>query len=282
MSAVRILTSLIEYELRKSLARKRILILLGVTFLLEVGIYLVLTRLPPTLLNPFSNVVWVVGIIAPSAGLLHILALTIGSATSAEEYETGTADYWFTRPISRAQHFLGKTVGGIALLFIIILTYSLLSLAIAWYAFGPQAKVENLPTAVLVSLAAALPFYSVGLAFGEALRRSMMSTVLSGTVFFASALVETYANIAANVGNDPSLLYAVRYLPTWAAAGITSTVLLNSIGINLNTPGMGLFFAGVGSHNIVLALVNLLAYTSVPLTAAWIKFRYSDVTKRSQ
>ncbi|MCX8200837.1 MAG: ABC transporter permease [Candidatus Caldarchaeum sp.] len=282
MSTVRVLVSLTEYEVRKSLARKRVLILLAVTFLLEVGLYLVLTRLPPAFINPFSSSIWVVGIIAPSAGLVHVLALTIGSATSAEEYESGTADYWFTRPIRRLTYFAGKTIGGIALLLIFISTYSLLSVAISWYAFGPQTKVELLPLAIAVSVAAAMPFYSIGLLFGESLRRSMMSTVLSGTVFFASALIEGYANIATVIGNDPSLLEAVKYLPTWAAAGITSTILLDSMGLNFSVPGPGFFLSRVGAENLVLAAANLISYSAVPLALAWIRFRYSDVTKRAQ
>ncbi|MCS7133594.1 MAG: ABC transporter permease [Candidatus Caldarchaeum sp.] len=271
-----------EYEVRKSLARKRILVLLALTFLLEVGLYLVLTRLPQTLISPFSSLLWAVGIIAPSAGLIHVLALTIGSATSAEEYETGTADYWFTRPISRFTYFAGKTLGGMALLIIIVSTYSLLSVAIAWYAFGPQAKVEHVFTAVATSVLAATPFYCIGLAFGESLRRSMMSTVLSGTVFFASTLIEGYANIAAAIGNDPSLLEAIKYLPTWAATGITSTILLDILDVSLNFPGPAFFLSGVGPQNLMTAIINLLTFSAIPLAATWVRLRYSDVTRRAQ
>lgn len=282
MSAIRSYASLIDYEIRKSLARKRILILLALTFLLEVGLYLVLTRLPTLLIDPFAGIIWSVGIIAPSAGLVHVLALTIGSATTAEEYETGTADYWFTRPISRIQYFIGKVVGGLALLFIIVLTYSVVSLAIAWFAFGPQSRLEVFPAGVFVSVFSALPFYTIGLAFGEVLRRSMMSTILSGTVFFSSTLIETYANIAAAIGNDPSLLTVVRYLPTWATVGTTSTILLETLDISIGVPGGVFLLSGVGAENLGQAFLSIVAYSLASLAIAWVKFRYSDVTRRAQ
>ncbi|MDW7977220.1 MAG: hypothetical protein RMH74_00275 [Candidatus Caldarchaeum sp.] len=99
----------VEYEMRRSLARKRIIMLLSTTFLLQVGIYLVLTRLPSRFVDPFTAHAWMIGVLAPSTALVHVLALTVGASTSAEEYEAGTADYWFTRPLSRHVYFLGST-----------------------------------------------------------------------------------------------------------------------------------------------------------------------------
>ena len=252
---------------------------MAITFLLELGLYLVLTRLPPQFIQAFSGVAWTLGIIAPSAGLLHVLALTIGSSTSAEEYELGTADYWMTQPLRRSSYFLGKTIGGLVLLFLIIFTYSLLSLSVSWYVFGPQSKVETFPLALAASTASAAPFYAIGLAFGELLRRSMMSTIVAGAVFFASALVQTYANFVALIAGDLTLQEFVRFLPTWAPTGLTPTILTDAVDLGINTPGAP--FAGFGAENLWLAAANLVTYSAVFFLVAWLRFRHSDVTRRA-
>jgi ABC-2 type transport system permease protein len=239
----------------------------------------VLTRLPPQFIETFSGAAWTLGIIAPSAGLLHVLALTIGSSTSAEEYELGTADYWMTRPLKRSSYFLGKTVGGLVLLSLIIFTYSILSLAVSWYVFGPQARVETFPIALAASIASAAPFYALGLALGELLRRSMMSTIVAGAVFFASVLVETYANFVALISGDLTLREVVKLLPSWAATGLTPTILTDSVGLSINTPGAP--FIGFGAENLWTAVSSLLIYSAVFFLVAWLRFRHSDVTRRA-
>jgi len=251
----------------------------AITFLLELGLYLVLTRLPPQFIETFSGAAWTLGIIAPSAGLLHVLALTIGSSTSAEEYELGTADYWMTRPLKRSSYFLGKTVGGLVLLFLIVFTYSILSLSVSWYVFGPQSKVEIFPIALAASIASAAPFYAIGLAFGELLRRSMMSTIVAGAVFFASVLVETYANFVALIAGDLTLREVVRFLPSWASTGLTPTILTDALGLSLNTPGAP--FTGLGAENLWLAAASIFIYSTVFFLIAWLRFRHSDVTRRA-
>jgi ABC-2 type transport system permease protein len=102
MLSANALTTFISYQIRRSLARKRLLILIASIFLLEIAIYLVLTRLPETLIRPLAGYAWVVGVLAPSTALIHVLALMVGATTSAEEYEVGTADYWLTRPHNEA------------------------------------------------------------------------------------------------------------------------------------------------------------------------------------
>ncbi|MEM1937643.1 MAG: ABC transporter permease subunit [Candidatus Caldarchaeum sp.] len=270
---------LVEYELRRSLARKRIIMLLTATLLLQVGIYLVFTRLPTSLVSPITPYTWMIGVLAPSTALIHILALTIGASTSAEEYEVGTADYWFTRPLARHEYFLGKILGGFVLISLLITTYSLLALALSSYVFGPQSRLEVFALAVAASVASSLPFYSMGLAVGEMVRRSMVSTIITGTVFFASFLTESYASIAAVLGGDRSLLEAVKLLPTWGSVGLTSTIVLDNL--SLPTAALLNLFNRITPQDIPTALLNLFAYTAAATTLAWLKFRYSDVSRRA-
>ncbi|MCS7142449.1 MAG: ABC transporter permease [Aigarchaeota archaeon] len=283
MSIGRVLSVLIEYELRSSLARKRVVILLATTFLLEIGVYFVLTRLPASFIDSIRPYAWVVGLIAPSTVLLHVLGLTIGSSTSAEEYETGTADFWFTRPMSRFEYFTGKVIGGFMLLVVLIFSYSFIALSVSWYVFGPQQRVDLFMNGLVSSVFSALPFYLMGIAFGELIRRGMVATIVAGTTFFGCVIYTSYANFIAVINNDGSLLDTVKLLPTWGATNIPISVVSEQI----DTPQLRLFIAGpLGISDpgldLSLAAINVVAYSLLFFSAAFIRFRYSDVTRRAQ
>jgi ABC-2 type transport system permease protein len=282
MLSANALTTFISYQIRRSLARKRLLILIASIFLLEIAIYLVLTRLPETLIRPLAGYAWVVGVLAPSTALIHVLALMVGATTSAEEYEVGTADYWLTRPITRLEYFVGNLAGGLTFLSTLILLYSFFAAAISSYVFGPQTGLDVLPATVLSTIASVLVFYSLGLMVGELLRRSMLSTILSGMVFFGSFIAETYLNIVSTINNDPSLLDYVRYLPTWGAVRLASTTTFNGLGAQSISSVFLQFFTTLGRTGETAALLtNIAAYTAISLAAAWMRLRYTDVTRKS-
>ncbi len=282
MLSGRAVAILVAYQIRRSLARKRLMILIASIFLLEVVIYLVLTRLPPAFVRPLAGYAWVIGVLAPSTALIHVLSLMVGATTSAEEYEAGTADYWLTRPITRREYFIGNLAGGLTFISLLILLYSFFAAAISSYVFGPQTGLTTLPSAILSTIASALVFFSLGMAVGELLRRSMLSTILAGLIFFGSFIAETYINIVATINNDPSLLETVQYLPTWGAVRLASTTVFNGI----DAPALGSiflqFFTTLGRTSEILPLlVNITAYTTAALTITWVRFRYTDVTRRA-
>jgi type II secretory pathway component PulM len=56
---------LMSYQMWRALARKRPLILIALIFLLEIAVYLVLTRPLETLVGPLAGYARVVGVLAP-------------------------------------------------------------------------------------------------------------------------------------------------------------------------------------------------------------------------
>jgi ABC-2 type transport system permease protein len=275
---------LVVYELRRVLAKKRVLVLIAAVFLMEAGLYLVVTRLPPSLLGPASPYVWMLGIVAPTLGLLQVTSLMVGSTVFSDEYEAGTSDFWLTRPISRTEYYIGKVLGGLALVLIIISAYTAFSVGIAWFVFGPQQRLDLLVTSLPASVASSLPFYAIGLAFSEVLRRGMMATILSGLTFFGSYIFEGYANIVAAFSNDRALLELSHLLPTWGSTRITTDVLVQGLtGSGLPSTGILSFLAGSsGGSSLSLMLLNVAAYTAIALLLAWLRLRTSDVTRRAQ
>ncbi|MDW8041311.1 MAG: ABC transporter permease subunit [Nitrososphaerota archaeon] len=281
MSILRTVPVLVEYEMTRSFARRRVLVLLGATLLLEVAIYFVLSRLPSIFIAPIAPYVWSIGLIAPSTALLHVLAITIGASTSSEEYEVGTADFWFTRPISRFEYFVGKLIGGMVLLASIVLIYSVLALAMSWYVFGPQSRVDVLAVGILASVIAATPSYAIGVALGELMRRSMLAIVLGGITFFGSVLFQSYANVVAVINNDRALLDLATYLPSWGSVGYTATVVTDLLDLQAFSTGLFTVMTGIGVVGIEKAHLSIATYSIAPLLIAWIRLRYSDVTRRS-
>ncbi len=269
------------YELKKTMARKRVLIIVALIFLLEVSIYLISTLLPRSFINPFIPVAWAVGLLAPAGLLLHILALAVGSASFSEEYEMGTADYWLTRPISTAEYFIGKVAGSAAFMTLIIALYSLLSLLLPWFIYGPQSKLEIYVLGALSSIIAMLPFLSIGIAMGEVLRRSMLATITSSSAFFASLIAEFYLNIVGQINNDPSLIELSRLLPTWPSIRLVSSIVAEALPGGLPITGPAPIAGTIPPPELGTALASISIYAAIFLATALARLTKTDVTRRA-
>jgi ABC-2 type transport system permease protein len=230
-----------------------------------------------------SPYVWVLGVLAPTLGLLQVTSLMVGSTVFSDEYEAGTSDFWLTRPVSRTEYYIGKALGGLALILCIVSAYIAFSVGIAWFVFGPQNRLDLLLTSFPASVASALPFYAIGLAFSEVLRRGMMATILSGLTFFGSYIFESYANAVATFSNDRALLELTQFLPTWGSVRITTDVLVQGLsGSGLSPTGILALLTGLsGGSSTSLMLLNVIAYTAIALLVAWLRLRTGDVSRRA-
>ncbi len=274
----RAISTLTLYELRRAIARKRIILLIALIFLAEAAIYLILTLLPAAFIQPFKTYAWIIGLTVPSTILLHILALTIGAAAFSEEYEMGTADFWLTRPMTRIEYFTGKVVGSLAFTSAIVATYTALSLLLSWWIFGPQSRLDLLPTAALASVLSALTFLSIGLAAGELLRRGMLATILAATALFTSLIAETYLAFVGAVTDNQSLRAIAEYLPSWAASRLTATVISAGLGIRgLEVP---LLAAAQPAETLPLIIINITLYSTAFLAVSLIRLAKTDITRK--
>lgn len=277
----RAIITIAGYELKKTLARKRVLAIVALIFLLEVSIYLISTLLPRSFIAPFIPVAWAVGLLAPAGLLLHILALTVGSASFSEEYELGTADYWLTRPVSTTEYFVGKVAGSAVFMTLIIALYSVLSLLLPWFIYGPQSKLEFYVLGVSSSILAMLTFLSIGIAMGEILRRSMLATITSAAAFFASFIAEFYLNIVSRINNDPSLIELSRLLPTWPSIRLVSSVVAEALPGGLLLTGPAPIAGTIPAPELGTALASISMYAAIFLAMAHARLSRTDVTRRA-
>jgi len=101
------------YELRRTVARKKVLALVILTILVDTIPYYFLSTAGsssvPLAARPY---LWVVGVFLPQAFFLQFIALFISAGSMSEEYEQGTAEILLSKPVSRDEYFWGNSREG--------------------------------------------------------------------------------------------------------------------------------------------------------------------------
>lgn len=214
MRASRVLT-FARYEMRRAVARKKVLALVALTVLIAVAPYYALYATHTTLITPpLRPYLWILGVFLPQAFFLQFTALLIAAGSMSEEYEQGTAEVLLSKPVSRDEFFFGKYLGGYTLVVSIVVLDVILSITSATFVFGPQQDLGIMPPILVAQMFAALVFYSFAFMVGELMRRSSLSYILSASVFLTSEVVGTFLNILYTLTGSGIYRVANYYLPT--------------------------------------------------------------------
>ncbi len=121
MRASRVLT-FARYEVRRAVARKKVLALVALTVLIAIAPYYALSATHTSLITPpLRPYLWILGVFLPQAFFLQFTALLIAAGSMSEEYEQGTAEVLLSKPVSREEYFFGKYLGGYSLVVGIVL-----------------------------------------------------------------------------------------------------------------------------------------------------------------
>jgi len=203
------------YEVRRALARKKVIAMVAFTALLDTAPYYILstsgTNIIPADLFPY---LWVAGVLAPFSLFVQFIAILIAAGAMSEEYEAGTAELLLSKPVSRGEFLAGKFLGGYFLLACLILLNSVLSLVSATLTFGPQSGLWTLPGVILVEVYASALFFSVAFMFGELVRRSSLSYILSSALIVSSQIIGSYLQLAYEITGKAFYESIHVYLPT--------------------------------------------------------------------
>ncbi|HYC12356.1 MAG TPA: ABC transporter permease [Nitrososphaerales archaeon] len=269
-----------RYEVRRAVARKKVLAVVALTVLLDTVPYYALAGAGLALIPaPFHPYLWAVGVFVPQAFFLQFIALLIAAGSMSEEYEQGTAEVLLSKPVGRDEYFLGKYLGGYSLLVIVIIMNSVLSVASATYVFGPQLGLGVLPLVLLVQAFSALVFFSLSFMIGELVRRSSLSYILSSAVFFTSQIVGIYLTIVYSLTGQETFRVASLYLPTSP---------VNSLPVLLAEPSfpstVRILFrlgnTGAVETSILFSVLLVAVYSFSTLAIAAAYFARADVAKR--
>ncbi|BBG23103.1 ABC transporter permease [Sulfuracidifex tepidarius] len=272
----------ITYEMKRAVARRKVITLVAITLVFEIGIYGLLayanTARVSQLLDPFHPYLWLVGILLPQSLLLHFIAISVSSGSMSEEYEQGTVDFFMTKPITRFTFVSGKYVGGFILVSVIYLLMVAISLVMSFSLFGAQKYVYFLPTIVGSVILSALVFYSIAFMLGEALRKSSLAFLVSSSILIGSILVTTILIFVATILKDPTYSSYAQYLPSWGAEELPFFVAQKVPNVYLLLNFLSVFPIGQGT--IAQAAVSIFGFSSIPTALSYISFLRRDVPKK--
>jgi len=108
LSRSEVIFTFIQYEIRRAIARKKVLALVAFTILLGTLPYYALSAAGATLIpNSTYPYIWAVGIFAVGPLFLNFTAILIAAGAMSEEYEQGTAELLLSKPVRRSDYFVG-------------------------------------------------------------------------------------------------------------------------------------------------------------------------------
>jgi ABC-2 type transport system permease protein len=269
------------YEVRRAIARRKVLAMVGFIAILDTVPYYILassgTKVIPIQVYPY---LWVAGVLAPFVLFMQLVAILIAAGAMSEEYESGTAELLLAKPVSRTEFLVGKFLGGYALLALLILLNSLLSVAAATLTYGPQADLETLPGVVLVEIYSSVLFFSVAFMLGELVRRSSLAYILSSAIIVASQIIGTYLSFAYELTGNTFYETIHVYLPTTLAGSLPPRFeqsQLPSVAGRLFQLILGPA-GGTPSEDSAAVLVGVYFLVATSIALAY--FRWADVARR--
>jgi len=279
LSRAEVIYTFAQYEIRRAIARKKVLALVAFTILLGVVPYYALSTAGTTLISSAANpYIWIAGVFIAGPLFLNFTAILIAAGAMSEEYEQGTAELLLSKPVRRSDYFAGKFLGGY-ILFLLILAFDFfLSVASAFTFFGLQNSLGLIPGLFLAQAFSSLVFYSLAFMLGELVRRSSLAYIFSSVIFFSSFIISEFLALIYSLTNKSIYKTVQIYLPTSPAS---------SLPIQYAFPRLPTFISSLRFLNatavvptIGLSIEILLAYTLVAVGIAVAYFLRADISRK--
>jgi ABC-2 type transport system permease protein len=221
MGALGRIGTLVGYEWKRALAKKKVLalVVLAIAFqtLVTLGVY-ELTRVAGTasLGGVSVGFMWIV-VVSEGLFFVQVIAIVVAGGSMSEEYEHGTADILLSKPIRRLEYMLGKFLGGFSLLVMVEALITLVATILSLAFFGGQNGLQFAPLMFLAIAYSSLIFFSLSFMFSEVFRGTTLAILLALAVFIASDIMEPILSFVYGM--------STRALPIWAATSFPSLVL---------------------------------------------------------
>jgi len=279
MSRTEVILTFAQYEIRRAIARKKVLALVAFTVLLTVVLYYLLsmagTTLIPTSAYPY---IWIVDVFIVGPLFLNFTAILIAAGAMSEEYEQGTAELLLSKPVRRSDYFIGKFLGGYFLFLMILALDVFLSLASAFTFFGSQNGLGVIPGLFLAQAFASLVFFSIAFMLGELIRRSSLAYIFSSVVFFTSFIMSAFLGVIYTISGKAIYKTVQIYLPTAPASSLPIQSAFPSLPSYLSTLRFLTTTAIVPT--IGLSIEILLTYTLIAVAIAAAYFLRADISRK--
>ncbi len=276
-----VIYSFLAYEIKRSLARKKVLVLVAFILLLDTLPYYALSTsastLIPAALDPY---VWIAGVLIPQPLFVQFVSIFIAAGAMSEEYEQGTAELLMSKPVSRMEYVTGKFLGGYLLLVLILALSSFVSLASSCLAFGTQLGLGILPGAFLSTVYAALLFFSVSFMLGELLRRSSLAYIFASATLFTSVIIGFYTQLIYSLTGNTFYKALQVYLPTAPVDSLPVQYVTSNLPVSVGSLFRYLPISGPVESSILASVSLILAYSAVATFTSILYFRYADISRK--
>lgn len=290
MSALKRVATIIGYEWRRALAKKKFVALVVLVFAVQIIIFAIFnylyanppTNVPPPLrgqleqaLEQTKPLMWIVEVLAPQGLFMSLVAIMITGGSMSEEYERGTADILLSKPIRKIEYMTGKYLGGLSILIFVTALTTMLGTILAVAFFSPQESLQFIPHIYLAVVYSNLVFLSLAFMFSEVLRKTTLAYLSAIGVFIGSMITSGVLSSIYQITRESIYLEVGKWLPDWGASNFPNFVM----GELLNESSI--MFTSLTTGELLLAGALIAVYTTVFIVVAVVRLVRSDVTKRT-
>ncbi len=233
-----------------------------------------------SILRPYFGYLWVVGVFLPQTFFIPFTSILISGGAMSEEYEQGTAELLLSKPVTKAEYFAGKFLGGYLLIVFLIALNMLLSVISATVTFGPQTGLDTLPLVFGAQIFSALLFFGVGFMFGEVVRRSSLSYIISSALFFTSEIFGIALTLIYTLTSSQFYHQIQLYLPTSPIASLGLLVETPFLPSRVNELLTFASFGGAVESSIPFTIILVLVYFLSVFVISFVYFEYADVSRK--
>lgn len=279
MSALKRVATIIDYEWRRALAKKKVLALIILAVAIQTLPFIMFTQFID-LTEDAKATMWIFGALGGQNLFIQLVAIIIAGGSMSEEYEHGTADIILSKPIKKLEYMSGKFVGGFSLLVVIEALMVAIGVFLGFAFFGSQRHLQFAPLILGAIAYSSLLFFSLTFMFSEVVRRGTLAMLTAIGVFIASQMVYgvlLMLYMFSAVGGLPNEFYmdVSKLLPTWSAANLP-TFIASKLMPMLDNPLITLV-----TGEIELAALIIAVYAVASILIASIRLVKSDVTKKA-
>ena len=277
MDALRRVGTIIGYEWRRALAKKKILALIILVIAFQTLIMVAFSRFVGTMFlsNEAGSFMWILGVLEGQGLFVPLIAIMVAGGSMSEEYEHGTADILLSKPITRVEYMCGKFLGGFSLLAMIEALTTFVGVVLSLWFFGAQTGLQFAPLMFLAMVYSSLIFFCLSFMFSEVFRGSTLAMLMAFGILIASSVIGPILTALYSMSGQHLYVDLGRGIPTWAATSFPSLLMSELI----TAPRTVLPVAD--SEALYQAAIIIAVYAVIFIVIAAYRLLKSDVTKKT-
>ncbi len=277
MDALRRIGTIIGYEWRRALAKKKILVLIILAIAFQTLIMVVFSQFVGTmfLTNEAMSFMWIFGVLQGQGLFVQLIAIITAGGSMSEEYEHGTADILLSKPITRGEYMSGKFLGGFSLLAMVEALTTFVGVVLSLWFFGAQSGLQFAPLMFLAIVYSSLIFFCLSFMFSEVFRGSTLAMLIAFGILIASSVISPILAMLYSMTGEHSYIYLSKGIPTWAATNFPSLLMSELI----TTPSTVLSAGDLEA--LYQAAMIIAVYAIIFIVIAAYRLLKSDVTKKT-